>query len=42
MKVSAHAWYVVVVLMLANTVSFIDRLLLALRITLTSASTHSA
>lgn len=36
MKVSAHAWCVIVVLMLANTVSFVDRLLLALRVTLTS------
>jgi len=38
MKVSAHAWYVVAVLMLANAVSFIDRLLLSLRVALTSAS----
>ena len=28
-----HAWYVVVVLLLANAVSFIDRLLLSLLVT---------
>lgn len=33
MRVSIHAWYVVVVLALANTVSFIDRLILSLLVT---------
>jgi len=33
MKHSMHAWYVVIVLMLANTVSFIDRLILSLLVT---------
>ncbi len=33
MRISTHAWYVVAVLALANTVSFIDRLILSLLVT---------
>jgi hypothetical protein len=33
MKAPAHAWYVIAVLMLANAVSFIERLLLSLLVT---------
>lgn len=40
MKAPAHAWYVVAVLMLANAVSFIDRLLLSLLVTPIKAELH--